>query len=129
MMSKVFKLLLLPFRLAICRLEPQEGIPAWATVGSFFSISRTSDELSIVCPEELAPAEGLCDAGWRAFKLVGPFDLQLVGVLAAVVAPLAEADISVFALATYDTDYLLIKKTQLEQAIAALSAAGHKVNI
>lgn len=127
MAYKTFNLILLPLRLAICRLAPQASIPASVTAGSFFSITRTADELSIVCPENLAPAEALQDPGWRALKLEGPFDLQLVGVLASVVAPLAEAGISVFALATYDTDYLLVKETQLAQAISMLAHHGHTV--
>ena len=123
----MLKLLLLRERFTICRLGPEADIPDRAAAGSFFSMTRTEDELSIVCPEELAPAAALQDSGWRAFKLEGPFDLQLVGVLASVVAPLADAGISVFALATYDTDYLLVKEQQLAQAIAALLHHGHTV--
>jgi len=122
-----FTLTLLPIRLAICRLAPQAAVPAWATAGEFFSITRTAEELSIVCMAPQPSATIPCDRGWRALKLEGPFPLEAVGILAAVVGPLAEIAVSVFALATYDTDYLLVKETQLARAIAALSAQGHTV--
>jgi uncharacterized protein len=114
-------------RLAVCRLDPQSEIPGWATSAPLFCVTRTPDELSVVCPERSAPAGVTCEAGWRAFKLVGPFDFGLVGVLASVVAPLAESGVGILAIATYDTDYVLVKEERLGLAMAALRERGHRV--
>lgn len=117
-------LALYPEDYAICRLESGEPIPAWATIdqASFLSITRSQDELSIICPQPQVPAGVTVDRGWRCLKLNGPFDLDEPGVLASIVTPLAKAGLSVFAVATYDTDYILVQK--LEQAIAALEQAS-----
>ena len=114
-------------RLAVCRLDPADGIPPWATAASLFSVTRTTDELSIVCPEELVPAEIKYESGWRVLKLEGPFEFSLVGVLSSVAAPLAEAGVGIFAISTYDTDYVLVKDAHLELATAALRERGHEV--
>jgi hypothetical protein len=118
---------LLTDQFAVCRLEPQAAVPAWAMGGPFFCITRTADELSIVCAEGAVPPGVRSEGGWRAFKLEGPFDFTQTGILASVLSPLAEAGVGVFALSTYDTDYVLIKGSQLEQAAAALEACGHSV--
>ena len=124
-------LTLYPENYAICRLHPDESIPAWAiqSDASFFSITRSQDELSIICPRLNVPEnvpEGLVvDGGWRCLKLNGPFDLDEPGVLASVCTPLARAGLSVFAVATYDTDHLLVQK--LDEAIAALENASYQV--
>jgi len=118
---------LLADQLAVCRLEPQAAVPAWATRGPFFCIMRTADELSIVCAEGAVPPGVRSERGWRAFKLEGPFDFTQTGILASVLSPLAEAGVGVLALSTYDTDYVLIKGSQLEQAVAALEACSHSV--
>jgi hypothetical protein len=114
-------------RLAVCQLEPQAEIPPWATSASFFCVARTPDELSVVCPEGHAPAGIPCERGWRALKLEGPFGFELTGVLASVAAPLARCEVSILAIATYDTDYVLVKEEQLDPAIAALRERGHEV--
>ncbi|HEX2728942.1 MAG TPA: GNAT family N-acetyltransferase [Rubrobacteraceae bacterium] len=114
-------------RLAVCRLDPTDGIPSWVTSASLFSVTRTTEELSIVCLERFVPAEILCDRGWRPLKLEGPFEFSLVGVLSSVATPLAEAGVSIFAISTYDTDYVLVKEDQLELATAALRSRGHEV--
>lgn len=113
--------------LAVCRLDPESEIPAWATAPSFFSLTRTADELSIVCPEHNVPAGVAHEGGWRALKLEGPFDFGLVGVLASVAGPLAESGIGILAMATYDTDYVLVKESQLDLAMSALRERGHEV--
>lgn len=119
---------LLPDRLAICRLDPQAQTPDWATApASFVSWTRTEDELSIVCPEERVPEGVRSDRGWRALKLEGPLELTLTGIIASMAAPLAEAGIPIFMVATYDTDYLLVRDGQLDPAIAALRDGGHTV--
>ena len=114
-------------RLAVCRLDPGSEIPAWATAASFFSLTRTPDELSIVCPERNVPAGVAHEGGWRALKLEGPFDFGLVGVLASVAGPLAESEIGILAIATYDTDYVLVPESQLDLAMSTLRERGHEV--
>jgi hypothetical protein len=117
----------LPDRLAVCRLEAQEPIPGWAHAGGFVAITRTRDELSIVCAES-APPDGIArQAGWRCLQVLGPLDLSLVGVLASLIGPLAEAHLSVFAVSTYDTDYLLVRDEALDRVIETLRSVGHSV--
>ncbi len=113
--------------LAVCRLSPDSEVPAWATKGEFFSLTRTPDELSVVCPEKDVPTGVKSEGGWRALGIEGPLDFSLVGVLAAVTEPLAEAGVSVFAVSTYDTDYVLVREEKLRVAVSALHGAGHEV--
>jgi hypothetical protein len=111
----------------VCRLEAGASVPAWATAGRFFSITKTADELSIVCAEESVPSEVRCERGWRSLKVEGPLDFSLTGVMLSLAAPLARAGVSFFAISTYDTDYLLVKEGDLERAVLALSDSGHLV--
>ena len=118
-------------RLAVCRFASDARIPAWALEGGFFCVVRTRDELSIVCSEDVCTADRMPDGapterGWLAMKLEGPFPFSMTGVLASFLQPLAEAQISIFAISTFATDYVLIKRENLEQAVAALGAAGHE---
>jgi hypothetical protein len=125
--ARVPGLTVLGERLSICRLDAGEEVPAWATGASFFSVTRTRDELSVVCPEDVVP-EGISrERGWRAFRLEGMFDLSMVGILASVASPLAEAGASIFAVSTFDTDYVLVREKQLDLAIDTLRASGHRV--
>lgn len=96
--------------------------------GKFWNISRTADELSVVCAEGQVPAGVTCNKGWRCFKLEGPLDLALTGIAAAITVPLAAAGINVFCLATYDTDYFLVRSDKVGEATAALTASGHHSN-
>ena len=126
-------LAVLPEVFALCRLDPRQPIPAWATQGQVFSVTRASDELSIVCHQRNVPETGLgpsakVERGWRAFQFEGPLDFSLSGVLSSVTVPLAEAGISIFAISTYNTDYVLVREGQLEAAITALSAKGHSIH-
>jgi len=118
---------LLPEHFAICQLAPDEPIPAWAmpSQATFYSITRTRDELSLICPQQQIPADVSADTGWRCLKIEGPFALDEPGILAAIVTPLAQAGISVFAVATYDTDYLVIK--ECERAIETLEQLAHHI--
>jgi hypothetical protein len=126
--SRTQKLALIDVPLAICRLSPAADVPAWATASSpFLSISRTSDELSIVCPEEHVPLGTKAERGWRALKLQGPFDLSMTGVLVSILSPLAEARIPVFAISTFDTDYVLVQSQKVRAAATVLSRHGHDV--
>jgi hypothetical protein len=117
---------LLPDTLAVCRLAPDASLPDWAA-GELLSITRTSDELSIVCAERHVPASVRCEKGWRCLKVAGPMDLSLIGILASLAVPLAEARIPLFAVSTYDTDYLLVKETDVERAVEVLRKAGHMI--
>lgn len=121
---------LTPDRLTVCQLPPDAAIPAWtATARGLVSLTRTTNELSIVCAEGLAPSDVKQETGWRAFKIKGPLDFGLTGILASVLDPLAKAGISIFAISTYNTDYILVKADKVEAATAALRAAGHSVSI
>jgi hypothetical protein len=118
-------------RLAVCRLASNARVPAWALEGEFFCVVRTRDELSIVCTEDVCTADPMPDGapaerGWVALKLEGPFPFSMTGVLASFLQPLAEARIPIFAISTFDTDYVLIKRENLQQAVVALDAAGHE---
>lgn len=123
----MLKLSILPGEFAICRLAADAPVPNWALAGELSSITRTADELSIVCAQTQAPEETECDRNWRCLKVRGPLDFSLTGVMASLVAPLAEARISIFAFSTFDTDYLMVKARNLEQAIHALTDAGHEI--
>jgi hypothetical protein len=120
---------LLPDVFAICQLNRDAALPAWALEGEFFSVTRTADELSIVCPQTLVPEGVKCEKGWRGLRVAGTLDFSLTGILASLAATLAEAQISIFAIATFDTDYLLVKADKLENAIEVLTSAGHRVTI
>lgn len=113
--------------LAVCRLSTQTKVPDWAMQGQFFAVTRTPEELSIVCEQAQVPPEVLCERDWRSLKVLGPLDFSLTGILSAIATPLATAEISIFALSTYDTDYVLVKAEKLDAAVAVLSAAGHTV--
>ncbi len=120
---------MIPGAYAICRLPAKAPLPSW-TGKAFTSITRTAEELSIVCDERRLPPnlDGLelrVARGWALLKVHGPFPLDAIGILASVAKPLADAKISLFALSTFDTDYILVKKTSLNEAIAALTLAGH----
>ncbi len=125
--SRLLTLLLLDGTFAICRLVADAPIPPWAAASHFFSITRTSEELSVVCRQDAVPDGVVCERGWRCFRLVGTMAFSVVGVLASLTAPLAEASISVFAVSTFDTDYLLVKDEDLTAAVQALRGQGHNV--
>jgi hypothetical protein len=123
--TRHFELTLLPGRFAISRLAGDAPIPLWATQGPFFSVTRTGDELSIVSDLASVPVDVQSQPGWCVFKVHGPFVLSEIGVLSALAAPLAQAKISLFAISTFDTDYLLVAAETLAAAINALGQAGH----
>jgi hypothetical protein len=112
---------------AICRLEPDAPVPTWAAGMRFLSITRTANELSIVCEEELVPTEIHGERNRRLMQIEGTLAFTLTGVLASVAAPLASAGISVFAVSTYDTDYLLVSDEDLHEATQVLERAGHAI--
>jgi hypothetical protein len=112
---------------AICKLDTDAVLPSWATASGFFSITRTADELSIVCLQSVVPDDIKCERDWRCLQLAGPIPFTTVGVLASLVQPLAEAGIGVFIISTFDTDYLLVKAPDFAQTIDALRQKGHSV--
>lgn len=121
------KLQELPPILAVCRLDPASEIPIWAKTGRFFSLTQTPDELSIVCEQAVVPAGVQCEGDWRVFKVVGPLDFSLTGILASIANPLAQAKISLFAVSTFDTDYVLVKNVDWTRALEALQAAKFEI--
>jgi uncharacterized protein len=126
--TRHLELTLLPERFAISRLAADAPLPQWATQGPFFSVTRTGDELSVVAELSRVPAGVQSQPGWRVLKVHGPFVLSEIGVLASLAAPLAEAKISLFAVSTFNTDYLLVASETLSAAIAALERAGHTIH-
>jgi uncharacterized protein len=120
---------ILPGKWTITRLAPTAPIPAWTTAPApFLSVTRTADELSIVAPASVVPTNIRTERGWAVLQLQGPFDFDQTGILASFATPLAEAGIGIFAVSTFDTDYLLVKAAQMPAALAALRAAGHIQN-
>jgi hypothetical protein len=118
---------ILPGQFAVCRLPVDAPSPEWARSNGLLVFTRTPDEFSIVCGEEHIPENVTAERGWRGLKVAGPLDFSLVGVLASLALPLAEAGISIFALSTYDTDYLLVKDADLDSACQVLRGAGHNL--
>lgn len=127
-MKHALKLSLLPGRYSICRLAPTAAIPSWALKGPFSSLTRTGEELSLVCEERHVPAGIQAERARRLFRVNGPLAFSQTGVLASLVDPLAEAGVSVFAVSTFDTDYLLVSERDTQVAIAALEQAGHTID-
>jgi uncharacterized protein len=123
MPSNYLTLSIVPSVFAVCRLDPASPLPSWATPDGFMAIVRTAEELSIVCAEQAVPAGVICQRGWRGLKVAGPLDFALTGVLASLAGPLAEAGVSIFAISTYDTDYLFVRGEQFDIAIATLRRA------
>jgi hypothetical protein len=113
-MTTSLTLAVLPRLYSIGKLAPSDPVPAWATQGDLFCVARTADELSVLCADEMLPDEVQAERGWRALRVLGTLDFALIGILAALVTPLAAAGISIFAFSTFDTDY-------------ALRIAGHQV--
>ena len=123
----MLELELLPGLHAVCRLDARAAIPAWAVIGAFTSVTRTPDELSVICAAAAVPGGVTVERDWRVLRVAGPLDFELTGVAAALTTPLAAAGVSVLPVATYDTDYLLVRESALADALAALAAAGHNV--
>jgi uncharacterized protein len=116
---------------AVSKLDRSVAIPAWADGEGFVSISRSTDELSIVCRSARVPVDDATiqsESGWVCLQLVGPFAFTLTGILLAVLKPLAAAEIGIFAVSTFDTDYVMVKHEHLTDAIEALTSDGHVVN-
>jgi uncharacterized protein len=115
-------------RLAVCRLDAGSDVPPWVDQSrEFTSVTRTMDELSVVCAIDHVPEGVPMEGPWRAFKVKGPIVMTLIGVVAALANPLADAGISIFAISTFDTDYILVHEPDFDAAVGALTRAGHVV--
>jgi hypothetical protein len=120
---------LLDGRFAIARLPASDPVPPWALERSALaSIVRTPDELSVLADESRVPEQCVAERGFRALGVRGPLPFELVGILAAIATPLAGAAVSLFAVSTYDTDYILVHERDLPRARDALTAAGHTID-
>jgi hypothetical protein len=117
-------------RLAVCRTDKDKPLPTWAkaAAGEFISVTRTREELSIILSDQRPPAKAKCERDWRLLMVKGPLDFTQVGIIAGLSGTLAEAGISIFALSTYDTDYIMVKQADLDRALSALREAGYPVN-
>jgi hypothetical protein len=113
---------------AVCKLRADENIPSWALSGNFCSLTRTPGELSVVCPQELVPEGVQAVRGWKSLKVEGRLDFTLIGILSSMTSTLAQAQIAIFAISTYDTDYIFVKESDLEKAVRALQKAGHDLH-
>lgn len=121
-------LALLPARLAVCRLPGKSGVPHWAVAASDVLVyARTPEETTIICDECLVPEDVRAERGFRALRAAGPIPFQSIGVLSGIANALADARVSLLALSTFDTDYVLIRESSLAAAVEALHAAGHEV--
>ena len=120
------RLTIVPGRFAVCRLPADAPIPSSVAGTSLVSITRTASELSIVCPEAVATEGARTETGWRCVAVQGPIPFTATGILASVLVPLADAEVGIFAVSTFDTDYILLKEAQLDEAVAALKEAGHE---
>jgi hypothetical protein len=116
-----------PEKYAICRLDPGASVPAWAVGARFLSVTRTAFELSVVCEDAMVPEAAHAERDRRLLQIEGTLAFTLTGVFASVAEPLAKAEISIFAVSTYDTDYLLVSDKDLHRATQVLDAAGHTV--
>jgi hypothetical protein len=126
------KLSLFKDKYIVCKLNKNDRIPAWAYRGDFFSITKTFDELSLVCLEKNIESEELdedilCERDWRIFKVEGRLDFSLIGIMANLSGIMKEAEVSIFALSTYDTDYIMVKDEKILAALMALRNSGHQV--
>jgi uncharacterized protein len=125
-LSKQLKFRVISGRFAVCKLPAAGSIPPWATVGIFASITRTEEELSIVCPLENIPQSHRPETPWTCLKIEGPFAFSEIGVLHSFIQPLSGNGISIFAISTFDTDYVLVQESSALAAVEALKKAGHK---
>jgi len=123
----MLELKVLPGLLSVCRLPAGCPLPEWIAGATLTSVTRSPDETSIVCDACVVPPDVTAESGWRAIKVMGPLDFSLTGVLLSIAQPVADAGVSMFALSTYDTDYILVKESSLPQVVEVLSSAGHRI--
>ena len=124
---KTHSLKILPERMAVCRFEPTSELPDWINRPGFYSITRTEEELTLVCRETSVPQGAKCERGWRCFRVQGVLDFCEIGIMFSITQPLAKSGVSLFVISTYDTDYFLVKEKDLPNAIVALTDYGHQI--
>ena len=113
---------------SIHRLALDASLPEAVSECDFYSLSKTAEEISLVCPENIAVTSEKSNPDWKCLKVAGPLDFKLTGILSAITDVLAEEKISIFAISTFDTDYILIKREYLTTAVSALERAGYQFN-
>ncbi|MGX9756862.1 ACT domain-containing protein [Clostridioides difficile] len=112
---------------AVCRLNSNSKIPTWIDTKNFYSITKTDDELSVVCSNNNIPSDVKSEKEWRILKILGPLDFSLIGILSKISGLLADNKISIFAISTYDTDYILIKEKDIKNACKILNCNGYEI--
>ncbi|WP_026884752.1 ACT domain-containing protein [Clostridium akagii] len=127
MLEKTLTLKLLKEKYGVCRLSAEESIPKWGKNSPFYSITKTVDELSIVCYEDCIPRDIKCEKDWRVLKVQGTLDFSLIGIISSISTILAHEKISIFAISTFDTDYILVKDKDIDNAANALSNEGYEI--
>lgn len=125
--DKKLNLKLLKVKYSVCRLNKNDEIPKWIFDEEFFSITRTDDELSIVCSQDKIKENIKCEKDWRILKIEGPLDFSLIGILSRISTLMANDGISIFAISTYDTDYILIKEESINRAIEVLENNNYNI--
>ena len=118
---------ILPKRLAVCRLDAKASLPDWIDQSDFYAVTRTEEELTIVCDEALVVLGTKSETGWRCLKLEGPLDFSETGIVFSLTQPLTESGVAVFLISTFDRDYLMVKENDLTKTIDVLTTAGHRV--
>lgn len=127
MTHKIFTMKLLKDTYAVCRLAKDDKLPAWINNSEFYSVTKTADELSIVCLQKSIPNDVKCEKDWRILKVEGPLDFSLIGILSSISTILAQKRISIFAVSTYDTDYILVKDADIDYAVKALADENYEI--
>ena len=117
MLEKILTMKVLAEKFGVCRLNKNALIPEWVGASNFYSVTKTSDELSIVCSQASIPSDIKCEKDWRILKIEGPLEFSLIGILSSISTILAKEGISIFAISTYDTDYILVKEKDIDNAI------------
>lgn len=121
MKNKMFSIKILDEKFAICKLSPTSNIPTWIQNKTFYSITKTADELSIVCFEKSVPKNIISEKGWKAIVVNEELDFSLIGIISSISTSLSKNGISVFVISTFNTDYILIKEEKLKSALTILN--------
>lgn len=121
------KLEILDNKLKVVKLNKDEIVPEIVLKQEFYSITKTDEELSIVLDEDIDIQGDIIEYNWRAIKIVGILDFSLIGILSKISAILAQAEIAIFAISTYNTDYILLKSNKLEHAVEVLKQSGYEI--
>lgn len=127
MAEKILTIKLFKKTYGVARLDKTDSIPEWSQNSNFFSATRTAEELSIVCPQDNIPDDIKYEKDWRILKIEGPLDFSLIGILASISSLLSQERISIFAISTYDTDYILVKSKDINNAIKVLTKGGYNL--